>query len=169
MSDTEKPEADADAEPELANDPTDIPKFRLMGMQGEEYREEMEFAYYAMEGVLLLKPLADPQFLPIAAALQQKMGIDAEEAQEMMEDEKDETGSIDASQFDEDFVTIMHEAATMGIARDGGIAEGMDEEGVREVVQGLQGGKSLEIAERVLDISSDPEGAESFRGERSGE
>jgi hypothetical protein len=98
----------------------------------------------------------------------------------MLEEEKDEeAGSIDPSQFDEKFVYIMAEAAVKGIDRTQGIAAGETEEGIREIFgvagenqdegMGLQGGKTLFIAERVLSISSDAESAKSFRRDGSSE
>jgi hypothetical protein len=57
----------------------------------------------------------------------------------------------------------MHKAAAMGIDTEQGIAKGEDEKGVHEIIEMLQGGKSLIIAERVLEISSDADKAEAFR------
>jgi hypothetical protein len=123
-----------------------------------------------MEGELYVRPLTDEEFLPIAAFLENRLDLDPEEAQEALEDGKDEDGdSIDPSQFDEDFVEIMHKAASMGIDTSQGIAEGEDEEGVEEIIKMLQGGKSLVIAERVLEISSNADKAEAFRRDGGGE
>lgn len=157
MSDNTESEADS------SND-TNISRLREMALRGDQFRDSIEFTYYDMEGELFVRPLTDTEFLPIAAFLENRLDIDAEEAQEALEDGKDEEdGNIDPGQFDEDFVEIMHEAAFLGIDTEQGIAEGEDEEGVREIVEMLQGGKSLIVAERVLEISSDAESAESFR------
>ncbi|AGC34292.1 tail assembly chaperone [Halorubrum sodomense tailed virus 2] len=168
-SETELTETAEDTENDSEKD-VNISKLREMALRGDSYREPMDFTYYGLEGELVLRPLADPQFLPIAAMLEARLDIDAEEAQEMLEDGKDpEDGSIDPSQFDEEFVQIMSEAAVMGIDRTQGIAEGETEEGIREILGvggegiGLQGGKTLKIAERVLNMSSDAESAKSFR------
>lgn len=168
----------AETEVEESND-VNISKLREMALRGDSYREEMDFVYYGLEGTLFLQPLADPQFLPIAAMLESRLDIDPDEAQEMLEEGEDpEDGTIDPSQFDEEFVLIMGEAALMGIDRTQGIAEGETERGVREILGltdnredgiGLQGGKTLKIAERVLNISSNAEDAKSFRRDGGGE
>lgn len=173
--DTDTPDDDADESPDV-----NISRFRQLAIRGHEYREKFETVYYTGEDeaplTLYVKPLTDPEFLPIAAFLEDKLDMDEEEAQELLEDEKDpDTGSIDASAFDEEFVEIMQEAAVMGIDTEQGDAAGEDEQGVREILGatgddamdiGLQSGKTLEIAERVLDISSNAEKAKSFRGSR---
>lgn len=141
-----------------------ISKLREMALRGDDYRETIDFEYYGEEGELIVRPLTDEEFLPIAAFLEDRLDLDPEEAQEALEEGKDEEdNTIDPGQFDEDFVAIMHEAAIFGIDTTDGIAEGEDEEGVTEIVKMLQGGKSLIIAERVLEISSDADKAEQFR------
>lgn len=170
---TEQIEAEAESEDSESN--VNISKLREMALRGDEYRECIEdFTYYGLSGDLYVRPLTDPEFLPIAAFLEDRLDIDAGEAQEMLEEEKDvEEGEIDPTQFDEEFVYIMAQAAVKGIDRTQGIAQGETEEGIREIFgvagnsgqegMGLQGGKTLFIAERVLSISSDAESAESFR------
>lgn len=165
---TEHPETD-ETEESTTND-VNVSRLREMAIRGKQYRETIEFEYYDETGELVLMPLTDGQFLPIAAILEDKLDIDEDEAQEMLENEKDpEDGTIDASAFDEEFVAVMQEAAIMGIDTEGGLAEGEDADGVREIVEMLQGGKTLEIAEVVLAISSDAEKAESFRRDGGGE
>ena len=166
---------EAEAESEDSESSVNISKLREMALRGDEYRECIEdFTYYGLSGDLYVRPLTDPEFLPIAAFLEDRLDIDADEAQEMLEEEKDvEEGEIDPTQFDEEFVYIMAQAAVKGIDRTQGIAQGETEEGIREIFgvagnsgqegMGLQGGKTLFIAERVLSISSDAESAESFR------
>jgi hypothetical protein len=91
--------------------------------------------------------------------------MDAEEAKERIEEEREsgEDESIDASNFDREFVAIMQEAAAKGVDTTQGDAEGLDEEEVLKTIQMLMGGKSIELAERVLDISSNAEDAKKFR------
>lgn len=142
---------------------TNISTLREMALRGDDFRDVINFSYYGLEGDLYVRPLNDLEFIPIAGFLEDRLGLDPEEAQEQLEEGKDAEGEIDPEQFDDDFVKIMHEAAVLGIDTTQGIAEGEDEEGVKEIVKMLQGGKSLVIAERVLEISSDAEKAESFR------
>ena len=166
----------AESDDTEAEEPSvNISKLREMALRGDEYRECIEdFTYYGLSGDLYVRPLTDPEFLPIAAFLEDRLDIDAGEAQEMLEEEKDEEEeAIDPTQFDEEFVYIMAQAAVKGIDRTQGIAQGETEEGIREIFgvagnsgqegMGLQGGKTLFIAERVLSISSDAESAKSFR------
>jgi hypothetical protein len=143
---------------------TNISQLREMALRGDQYRSAIDFTYYEMEGELYVKPLTDEEFLPIAAFLEERLDLDPEEAQEALEEGKDsEEETIDPGQFDREFVEIMHQAAVMGIDTTQGLAEGEDEEGVKEIIKMLQGGKSLIIAERVLEISSDADKAQSFR------
>jgi hypothetical protein len=158
-----------EAENEKQSTDANISRLREMALRGDQFRDAIDFTYYDMEGELYVRPLTDEEFLPIAAFLENRLDLDPEEAQEALEDGKDEeAGTIDPGQFDEAFVEIMHEAAVMGIDTSQGIAEGEDEEGVQEIVKMLQGGKSLIIAERVLEISSDADKAEAFRRDGGG-
>jgi hypothetical protein len=149
---------------ETENSDVNISRLREMAIRGDDYRSTINFSYYGLDGELYVRPLVDDEFLPIAAFLENRLDMDEEEAKKALENGKDDDGgNIDASQFDEEFIAIMQKTAAMGIDRTQGIAEGEDEEGVKEIVQMLQGGKSLIVAERVLEISSDAEKAEAFR------
>lgn len=159
---------------ETADSTADVNMSRLrqMAVKGHQYRETIDFTYYGEEGELILRPLTDEEFLPIAAFLEERLNISTDEAQEMLDEGKEEVDgseTIDASQFDKDFVEIMHKAAIFGIDTTDGIAEGEDDEGVKEIVKMLQGGKSLVIAEKVLEMSSDADTAKSFRRDGGGE
>jgi hypothetical protein len=146
-----------------------ISKLRELAVRGKDYREEFEVEYYGESATFELRPLVDIEFLPIAAFLEDKLGLDAEEAQEMVEEERDpDDGSINPSNFDAEFVEIMQKAAIQGMTS-GPDASDEECDEVRAEVESLQGGKSLEIAETVLDISSDAESAKSFRRDGGGE
>jgi hypothetical protein len=160
-----------------STDDVNISKLRELATRGKAYREDFDAEYMGETMTLSLQPVISQRFLPIAALLEDKVDMDADEAQEKLEDEKEE-GSIDPSDFDEEFVCIMSELAVRGISTDEGYAEGEDEDGLREIFGisdteseniGLIGGVVLEIAERVLAISSDAEKAESFRRDGGGE
>lgn len=146
-----------------------LSKLRELAIRGKDYREDLEVEYYGESATFAVRPLVDIEFLPIAAFLEDKLGLDAEEAQELVEEEREENeGNIDPSNFDREFVEIMQKAAIQGMTS-GPEASDEEREQVRAEIETLQGGKSLEIAERVLDISSDAESAKSFRTGRSGE
>lgn len=152
-----------------------VSKLRELAVRGKDYREPFEVEYYGEAATFDLRPLVDIEFLPIAAFLEDKLDLDAEEAQEMVEEERDEEGNVDASNFDMEFVEIMQSAAIQGLTGStkdeaDDVAEWQEQkEEIAAQVESLQGGKSLEIAERVLDISSDAESAKSFRRDGGGE
>ena len=152
---------------ETDNDSNDvnISKLRELALRGKNYREEFETNYLGETLILYLKPLTDLEFLPIAAFLEDKLDMDTEEAKERIEEEREagDDDSIDIANFDKEFVGIMQEAAAKGVDNTQGDAEGLEDDLVLETIRDLIGGKSIEIAERVLDISSNAEDAEKFR------
>ncbi|QIR31063.1 putative tail assembly chaperone protein [Halorubrum virus Hardycor2] len=152
---------------ETDNDSNDvnISKLRELALRGKNYREKFETSYLGESLTLYLKPLTDLEFLPIAAFLEDKLEMDTEEAKERIEEEREagDDDSIDIANFDKEFVGIMQEAAAKGVDTTQGDAEGLEDEMVLETIRDLIGGKSIEIAERVLDISSNAEDAEKFR------
>lgn len=163
-----------------SSDDVNVSKLRELAIRGKEYREDIEVQYVGEDVELVLKPVISQRFLPIAAVLEEKMDMDAEEAQERLEEDLEEgdADTIDPSNFDEQFVSLMSELAIRGIDTESGFAEGEDEEGLREIFGisdndeeniGLIGGVVLEIAEAVLSISSDADKAESFRRDGGGE
>ena len=159
-----------------SSDSVNISKLRELALRGKNYREEMEVEYVGETLDLCIKPIIGLDFMPIAAYLEDKLEMDADEAQEKLEQEREsgDDGSIDPSNFDREFCEVMSKVAVLGIATDEGDAAGEDEEGLREIFGisedgdniGLIGGTTLLIAERVLDISSDAEKAEKFRRDR---
>lgn len=151
----------------MADEESNQSTLRQMAVRGHQYRESMQFEYYGMEGELFVRPLTDEEFLPIAALLEDRVDMDPEEAKQALEENREmgEEDYIDTSAFDAEFIAIMQRAARLGIDPTQGIAEGEGEEGLDEIISMLQGGKTLEISEKVLELSSDPEKAEAFRGE----
>ena len=161
----------ASAENNEANSDVNVSKLRELALRGKNYREQVEIEYLGEMLELYVKPLTDKEFLPIAAFLEDHLDMDAEDAKEKIEAEKkdgDDT-SIDPSNFDREFVGIMQKAAAKGVDTEQGDAAGMAEEDVEETIEMLMGGKSLEIAEKVMDISSDAEKAEKFRRDGGGQ
>lgn len=165
---------------ETESDSVNVSKLRELAVRGKNYREEHDVEYLNETLTLFLKPLTDLEFLPLAAVLEEKMDIDTDDAREMLEEDREagETDSIDASNFDREFIVVMSEAALSGIDTTRGDAEGETREGLRQIFGvaddeeeniGLRGGKTLEIAEKVLDISSNAEKAESFRRDGGGQ
>jgi hypothetical protein len=157
-----------------------VSKFRQLATRGKQYREDCDIDYMGETMDLVLKPVISKRFLPIAAILEEKMEMDAEEAQARLEEDKEmgEDESIDASNFDQEFVELMTELAIRGIDTEAGFAEGETEDGLREIFAisddeeaniGMIGGVALQIAERVLSISSDAEKADKFRRDGGGE
>lgn len=173
MTETEAENADS-------TDSVNISRFRQLATRGKEYRETFEGIYFGEDFTTELKPVISKKFLPIAALLEDKLDMDAEEAQEELEGEKEagEDQSIDPSNFDEEFISIMSELVCRGIDTESGDFEGETQQGLREIFAisddenaniGTIGGVVLEMAEAVLSISSDAKSAEKFRRDGGGE
>jgi hypothetical protein len=166
-----------EAESEDTN--VNVSKLRELALRGKDYREEKTFPYLGEELTIYVKPVVGLDFLPIAAILEDKLDMDADEAQERIESGKEEAdGAIDASAFDREFVEVMARIAVLGIDTERGDVAGETVEGLREIFGisddeeaniGLIGGTTLLIAETVLDISSNAEKAEKFRRDGGGE
>ena len=148
-------------------------RFREIALKGHRYREEFDYDYFGEELTLSLKPVKEEELLPLQTLLMEKLGMDLDEAEE-------EINNAEAGDLDEEFINIMQEIALRGIATDEGDAEGATKEDLREIIGattedqdgediGLVGGLGVQIAQDVISISSDSEGAEKFRGEGAGE
>ncbi|MFB6186999.1 MAG: hypothetical protein ABEI86_09070 [Halobacteriaceae archaeon] len=156
-----------------------ISRFREIAIRGREYRNQYDLEYLGETIELYIKPVVDLDFLPIAAILEEKFDMDTDEAKEVIEEEREAGGdeSIDAAEFDEEFVRLMAEVAVLGIDRTQGDVEGESEETLRGIFGisdeeeniGLIGGASLMVAEQVLEITSDADKAEKFRRDGGGE
>lgn len=156
-------------------------KLTEMAVRGSNYREDMEIELYGEPVEIKLRPLVDDEFLPIAAFLADHFDVDvddedfdtdeavSEAIDEVDEAEAAEDSGVDVSQFDEEFVDIMQTAAVLGIAGsyddEGNFVEHSTEHN-KEVVGQLMGGYSLEIAQKVLEVSGDIRDADKFRGTR---
>lgn len=153
-------------------------KLHEMVVRGTNFKEDFEFELYGEEITVILQPLVDDEFLPIAAYLATEMDFDEQieadeavsESIDKIEDAKGEDEeTIDISELDEDFVAVMQEAAKYGIwggyDEDGEPVE-HDEEEVDYIVENMMGGASVELGGRVLEISGDVRDAEKFRGGR---
>jgi hypothetical protein len=152
----------------------DNSRFRQIAIKGDRYREENDYPYFGETLTLSLKPVKEGDLLPLQTLLMEKLGMDLDDADEKIDNAK-------PSDLDAEFVRIMQEIAVFGIDRFNADAKGMSEDDVREVldvgveededgdVVGLVGGLSLEIAQDVIGISQDTEGAEKFRGDGGSE
>jgi hypothetical protein len=142
-----------------------------MAVRGAEYEEVYVYEYFGEEMELSLSPLVDETLIPVAGVLEAKFSMEVEDASEEIEDSREE-GDVDPSKLDEEFVQLMAKVAVEGINTDSGDAEGATEESLRKIFAisedgdddiGLRGGATLEVAQDVLDLSSDNDSAESFR------
>jgi hypothetical protein len=155
------------------SDSTNTSRLKQMAIRGKEYSEIREYDYISGDMELSLSPLIDEVLLPIVAVLEEKFGIeDVEEASEEIDEARGEDGDIDPAEVDEDFVALMGKVCVEGINTDEADGEGASEEELRQVVGisddedenvGLIGGFTLEIAQDILDLSSDADTAENFR------
>ena len=153
-------------------DSENVSRLRELAVYGKEYRETNEYEYLGAPLELCIGPLDDQYLIPFLAVLEERFGMDIEDAEEEIEEARDEDGDIDASEVDAEFVRLMADAAIEGIDTSEADAEGEDEEGLREIFGisdddeaniGLVGGMTLEIAQDVLSISEDADAAEKFR------
>lgn len=148
-------------------------RLKEMALRGKEYSEIKEYDYFGGVMEVSMSPLEDTVLIPYAAVLEEKFGYeDLEEAAEEIEETRDDRGDVDPSKVDEDFVELMGEVCVDGVNTDEGHAEGADEEELREIFGvhddeeeniGLTGGLTLEIAQDVINLSSDEEAAQKFR------
>jgi hypothetical protein len=144
-----------------------------MAVRGAEYSELYVYEYFGEELELSLSPLEDSVLIPVAGVLEDKFGMEVEDASEEIDESRNGDGSVDPSKLDEDFVNLMAKVAVSGVNTDAGDAEGESEEGLRAIFGiadedeqdniGMRGGATLEVAQDVMDLSSDDDAAESFR------
>jgi hypothetical protein len=155
-------------------------KLHEMVVRGTNFKEDYEFELYGEDVTVILQPLVDDEFIPLAAFLSEHLDLDEEEERdkavsksidkiEEAKDEADEGEPIDMSKMDKEFVAAMQEAAKYGIY--GGYDENGDEvehtdEEVEYIVDQMMGGTSIELGGHVLEISGDVRDAEKFRGGR---
>lgn len=142
---------------------------------GKEYREDYDIEMFGETVTGVLRPLPDKEFLPLAAFLADHFDVDPEEldeeeltemAKEEVEEARDETGDVDISKMDEQFVATLQQAAILGLEggydEDGNYVDYSDEE-VEEIVTDMIGGYSVEIGGEVLDLSGNVRDADKFR------
>jgi hypothetical protein len=147
-------------------------RLKEMAIRGAEYAEVYVYEYFGEEIELSLSPLEDQTLIPVAGVLESKFSMDVDEASEEIEESREDDGDVDPSKLDEDFVVLMGEVAVEGINTDEGDAEGATEDDLCQVFGiaeededniGMRGGTTLEVAQDILDLSSDNDSAESFR------
>jgi hypothetical protein len=148
-------------------------RLKQLAVRGRDYAELNEYEYFGETIELSMSPLEDKLLLPYSAVLEEKFGFDEiEDASEEIEDARDQEGDIDPSKVDEEFVIVMANICVDGVNTDEGYAEGATEAELREIFGihndedrniGLIGGLTLNIAQDIIDISSDAESAEKFR------
>lgn len=145
-----------------------------MCVRGANYTEEYEFEMFGEEVTVVLGPLKDKKFLPIAGFLKAHLDMDEEEAVEAVEKAKEQAEeegeeSIDISLMDEEFVVAMQKAAVYGLRgahdEDGNVVDYTEDE-AQELVDMMVGGFSVEIGGKVMEISGDVRDATKFRGTR---
>lgn len=148
----------------MTEDRANLSRLREIAVRGSEYEEKRTYDYLGEEIVVYISPIEEGELLPLQTVMMEKMGVDLDDAEDEIED-------ADPSSMDEEFVGVMQEIAILGIVPDKGVVEGEDEAGVKEIIEeiGLIGGVSLEIAQDVINVSSDAELAEKFRRDGGGE
>jgi flagellin-like hook-associated protein FlgL len=143
-------------------------KLYEMTVKGRNYRQTEEVQYFGETIEVVLRPLVDKEFLPLTAEMQEKAGVDEQEALDEIEEAKERGDNdpeiaddmMDMTYLDEEFVDIMQRAAKLGISHD---EMGHTQDEVDFMVDNMVGGLSVEIGGLVLDVSGDVEDAEKFR------
>jgi hypothetical protein len=168
----ENSEQNADEEPSR-------PMSNLMAMciKGRDYREEQTVEMFGEEATVVFKPILDEEFLPLVAFIKIHMGLDGnddaiEAARDEIESNRDESGKIDVSKLDREFVVRVKEAIVYGVAGsydDTGALIDHDEEMNRRMIDMMVGGYSVELGMRALEVSGNLRDATKFRGSRGGQ
>ena len=142
---------------------TEFSKLRQMALKGANFRETYELEYFDDTVEMPLMPLSDEVYVELIEDLDDV--FDDEETAELRE--KAENGEeIDPDDFDHDddfdpeYVRIMRKAAVLGIDHE---AMGETREGIREILDMMVGGVSIEIGGAVMEITSNIQDAQRFR------
>lgn len=146
-------------------------KFEQQLTLGAEYQEDYTFDLYGEEVTVVIKPLKDKFFIPLAGSIADALGIEDEnlDEEDVTEEALDEIdGDFNVGDLDEDFVNQMQKAAVLGLVgaydEDGNLEE-FDKERASEQVSKMVGGTSLELGGEVLDLSGNIDEAEKFRSD----
>lgn len=146
-------------------------KFEQQLTLGAEYREDYTFDLYGEEVTVVIKPLKDKFFIPLAGSIADALGIEDEnlDEEDVTEEALEEIdGDFDVGDLDEQFVNQMQKAAVLGLVgaydEDGDLEE-FDKERASEQVSKMVGGMSLELGGEVLDLSGNIDEAEKFRSD----
>lgn len=137
------------------------PTLRSMVLKGKNYREDYELEYFGETIPMKLRPLNDTEFVDFMERIDE--AVDEDEYEDVVADmdELDEDELPDEGDFSKEFVNIMRDAAAIGI--DPESIEEETQEDVRELVEGMIGGASIEIGSEVMEITSNLQDAERFR------
>ncbi|WP_330630660.1 hypothetical protein [Halocatena halophila] len=155
---------------------SDKPKGKLyeMCVRGDDYTEDYDFEMFGEEIAVIMSPIVDNEFLPIASFLKGHLDMDEEEAVERVEEAKEEAeergdDTVDVSNMDKEFVEAMQDAAKLGIVGsyddDGNMVE-YTEDDAEKMVSMMRGGYSVELGGKALEISGNVRDVKKFPGSR---
>lgn len=160
--------------PTDSDSPDDRPEKSLrklteLMMRGSGFREEKEVEVFGGTVTLVFKPIPDRDYIPMMVALEEHIGIEADDAMGDIEEalaEVEDTADVDLSVFDADFIDLMYEMVHLGID-----AEAMDgdEAMVQALLTNAVGGYVLEWAFEVMELTGNLMDAKRFRGGRNRE
>jgi hypothetical protein len=144
-------------------------KLTELMMRGSGFREEKEVEVFGGSVTLVFKPIPDRDYIPMMVALEEHIGIEADDAMGDIEEalaEVEDTADVDLSVFDADFIDLMYEMVRLGID-----AEAMDgdEAMVEALLANAVGGYVLEWAFEVMELTGNLMDAKRFRGGRNRE
>lgn len=158
MSDTER--FDTMSRPE--NDETVRPEADLLAlsMQGTAYRETREYDYLNHTVSVTYRPIPDPISIPLTFELQSKLGITMDDARDQVEDAREEDGTIDQAELDEELVNILIRAARYSLDCEENDWSGED---LDRLVHSTFDGLIVELGMDAIEVSGTLAEAEEFR------
>ncbi|RCU47935.1 hypothetical protein DU504_11900 [Haloplanus salinus] len=168
MTDSSLP-IDTDSDSDGDRPEKSLRKLTELMMRGSGFREEKEVEVFGGAVTLVFKPIPDRDYIPMMVALEEHLGIEADDAMGDIEEalaDAETTAEVDLSVFDTDFIDLMYEMVRLGID---GEAMGGDEEMVDELLENAVGGYVLEWAFEVMELTGNLMDAKRFRGGRNRE
>lgn len=139
---------------------------------GDEYRKEYDFEMFGKSTSVTIKPLIDEDAIPYSIQLKEKFGAETkdealEEAEDYVDEARDEEGQIEMSEVDDEFMEIMKDVYDDGLCADLTWSEfDSQEAGERKnfVRDRSRDGAVIDISMEILDLSGTLEDALKFPG-----
>lgn len=148
--------------------PKSLAQLKELMLRGRNYREETVVEIFGGHVTLVYKPIPDEIYIPLLTRMQEKAGMDEDEAKELIEEKLDEAdgeaADIDLDGVDEEFMELMKAVVHQGIAveeMDGDLAD------LEDALADAVGGYYLEWAFDIMELTGNLTDAEQFRSGRN--